>query len=243
MAFHVWKKALGCTTFQPHWKAFFNPKASLLAQKNDALRLITNWFESHRVIGPIAAKLEEYKKISRCRYVKPDASAVVVGPADLANRYAVDEVTILRVTRRVFIRRVNEVAQAISIDDPKDFDAKVEILRRLRPDQLSAIESLAEGWRVSWQMALAFERELDATAPHLHHSLEEARRQILIGVSELMLSADQPWTECTAPGFLDSGLTVFASTPPRPARGGRVAPGPGFGSRTSPASTARCTSA
>ena len=48
---------------------------------------------------------------------------------------------------------------------------------------------------------------------------------------------------CTAPGFLDSGLTVFASTPPRPARGGRVAPGPGFGSRTSPASTARCTSA
>ena len=49
--------------------------------------------------------------------------------------------------------------------------------------------------------------------------------------------------QCTAPGFLDSGLTVFASTPPRPARGGRVAPGPGFGSRTSPASTARCTSA
>ena len=48
---------------------------------------------------------------------------------------------------------------------------------------------------------------------------------------------------CTASGFLDSGLTVFASTPPRPARGGRVAPGPGFGSRTSPASSARCTSA
>ena len=39
VAFHVWKKALGCTTFQPHWKAFFNPKAPLLAQKNDALRL------------------------------------------------------------------------------------------------------------------------------------------------------------------------------------------------------------
>ena len=51
-----------------------------------------------------------------------------------------------------------------------------------------------------------------------------------------------PWP-CTASGFLDSGLTVFASTPPRPARGGRVAPGPGFGSRPSPASTARCTSA
>ena len=49
--------------------------------------------------------------------------------------------------------------------------------------------------------------------------------------------------DCTASGFLDSGLTVFASTRPRPARRGRVAPARGFGSRTSPASSARCTSA
>ena len=51
----------------------------------------------------------------------------------------------------------------------------------------------------------------------------------------------RPW--CIAPGFLDSGLTVFASTLPRPARRGRVVPERGFGSRTSPASSARCTSA
>ena len=49
--------------------------------------------------------------------------------------------------------------------------------------------------------------------------------------------------ECIAPGFLDSGLTVFASTLPRPARRGRAVPERGFGSRTSPASSARCTSA
>ena len=48
---------------------------------------------------------------------------------------------------------------------------------------------------------------------------------------------------CSAPGFLDSGLTVFASTLPLPARRGHVAPGRGFDSGTSPASTARCTSA
>ena len=48
---------------------------------------------------------------------------------------------------------------------------------------------------------------------------------------------------CSAPGFLDSGLTVFASTLPRPARRGRVAPGRGFDSRISPASTVRCMSA
>ena len=48
---------------------------------------------------------------------------------------------------------------------------------------------------------------------------------------------------CIAPGFLDSGWTVFASRLPRPARRGRVVPERGFGSRISPASSARCTSA
>ena len=45
----------------------------------------------------------------------------------------------------------------------------------------------------------------------------------------------------SAPGFLDSGLTVFASTLPRPARRGHVAPERDFDSGISPASTARCT--
>ena len=50
-----------------------------------------------------------------------------------------------------------------------------------------------------------------------------------------------PIDECSAPGFLDSGLTVFASTRPRPARRGHVAPERDFDSGISPASTARCT--
>ena len=49
--------------------------------------------------------------------------------------------------------------------------------------------------------------------------------------------------DCSAPGFLDSGLTVFASMLPRPARRSHVAPERGFDSGTSLASTARCTSA
>ena len=61
MAFHVWKKALGCTTFQPHWKAFFNPKAPLLAQKNDALRLVVTGLLglAQRVFGLLRQTLEE----------------------------------------------------------------------------------------------------------------------------------------------------------------------------------------
>ena len=50
-------------------------------------------------------------------------------------------------------------------------------------------------------------------------------------------------TFCSAPGFLDSGLKVITSTRPRPARRSRVALGLDSDSRTSPASTVRCTSA
>ena len=48
--------------------------------------------------------------------------------------------------------------------------------------------------------------------------------------------------KCSAPGFLDSGLKVITSTLPRPVRRNRVALGLDSDSRTSPASTARCTS-
>ena len=60
---------------------------------------------------------------------------------------------------------------------------------------------------------------------------------------ERLENARRPGYTCSALGFLDSGLTVFASTLPRPARRGHVAPGRGFDSGTFPASTARCTSA
>ena len=56
-------------------------------------------------------------------------------------------------------------------------------------------------------------------------------------------NADAMQRLCSAPGFLDSGLTVFASMLPRPARRSHVAPERGFDSGTSLASTARCTSA
>ena len=100
----------------------------------------------------------------------------------------------------------------------------------------------------------AVARELDLTPSALGNWVRQARADRSQGktgltteerteLARLRKENRELRMECTAPGFLDSGLTVFASTPPRPARGGRVAPGPGFGSRTSPASTARCTSA
>ena len=68
------------------------------------------------------------------------------------------------------------------------------------------------------------------------------RRYMEPALSELGSCASAPTGPvCSAPGFLDSGLTVFASTLPRPARRGHVAPERDFDSGISPASTARCT--
>jgi DNA topoisomerase III len=44
--------------------------------------------------------------VSLCRYAKNDAKVVVVGPKDLANRYAVYEVTITRARQRIFLQKL-----------------------------------------------------------------------------------------------------------------------------------------
>ena len=98
----------------------------------------------------------------------------------------------------------------------------------------------------------------EADASGRHDKVVELARSLTLETLDLLPILSQypveslrrePWdtfhlnAECTAPGFLDSGLTVFASTLPRPARRGRVAPGRGFDTRISPASTVRCMSA
>ena len=159
------------------------------------IELVSNWFESHRVLGPLLTRLEAYTRASRCRYVNPDVTLAIVGPKDLANRHAVDEVTIARATARDFVDRVQEGAKALDIEDPMDFDLKMDILRGLAPDKLSAVDAIADGLRTDWRTALAFERELVETVPDRHRALESARSQILTRVSELMIASQQPWRE------------------------------------------------
>ena len=51
MAFHVWKNGLVRTSFQPHWKAFFNYKTLFLAQRNDPLGLVEVFLPVARAYG------------------------------------------------------------------------------------------------------------------------------------------------------------------------------------------------
>jgi hypothetical protein len=175
-----------------------SPEMSTILPDGCKLRhicLLVNWFESHRVLSPIFTAFAEYKEASQCRYVDASATIVVLGPTELANRYAVDEITIMRARQRVIAQRVQLAAQTVAIDNPKDFDSKMATLREIRPDQIPAIESLTEQLRSDWRTALAFERELDETVPTLHRTLEENRKRILTRVSELMLASTEPWRE------------------------------------------------
>lgn len=156
------------------------------------IKLIANWFESHRVIGPILTKVAEYKAASALRFVAPDASVIVVGPTQLANEYAVDESTLARAQQRGFMQKVLASASAMTINDPKDFDWKMSTLRSMQPTQEDAIQGLAESLRNDWRMSLAFERELDDAAPSLHQALELSRQQIVTRVRVLALTIPDP---------------------------------------------------
>lgn len=165
-------------------------------QKLIHINLVSNWFESHRVIGRLMTRLNEYKRVSSCRYVNPDVTLTIMGPTELANRHAVDQVTIARATARGFVERVHQSAKNLDITDPLDFDFKMELLRQFVPGNLPAVDAVASGLRANWRTALAFERELVDTVPDLHRSLEQARRQILTRVSELMIAEQRhPWKE------------------------------------------------
>jgi hypothetical protein len=160
------------------------------------VELLVNWFESHRVLAPILTAAQEYRSASQCKYVDSKASVVVSGPMQLANRYAVDELTIARARQRIFIQRVQQKAQTVTIASTEKFDQKMGLLGEMLPAQADGIQLLSGQLQHGWRMALAFEQELHDTVPNLHRAFEENRSRILTRVLELMLAAQpRPWTE------------------------------------------------
>lgn len=168
-----------------------------LGKKLKHITLVTNWFESHKVLSPILTEAARYKAASKCKYVEQAATIVVLGPKELANRYAVDEMTINRVRQRGFIQQVQQAASRVEIADLKGrgFDEKMGILREIAPERATHVDSLSEGLRAHWRTALAFERKLHEALPALHQALEDGRRVLLTQISRLMLNSSRPWEE------------------------------------------------
>lgn len=164
-------------------------------QRLKVIKLIVNWFESHRILGRLLTNVAEYVAASKCRYVDSCVSVVVMGPSQLADDFALDEITMERIRQRTFIGKFQKRVDTVEIEDPRDFEWKMDVLREIRPDQLIAIDKLADGLRTDWLSSLAFERELGDTVPTLHQALEDARRQIVTRVAVLVLSSSEPWAQ------------------------------------------------
>jgi hypothetical protein len=94
----------------------------------------------------------------------------------------------------MLLKKVQQAAESITIDNPA-FESKIQTLKEISPDQVSAIDALAQIFRDDWRMALAFELELNSALPMLHQALESGRREILVRVVGLMLSSTEPWTQ------------------------------------------------
>jgi hypothetical protein len=155
--------------------------------------LLVNWVESHWVLSPIHTANDEYQKLSQLRYVEVDATVSVVGPKDLANQYAVDEVTITRARQRVFLKKLQEKAKSVVIASTAKFDEKKDILKEMSPEMAETIDALWAQLQSCWRTALVFEQELDDTLPNLHRDLEVDRTRILQKILMLKLSSPAPW--------------------------------------------------
>jgi len=164
-------------------------------QKLIHIDLIVNWFESHRMLNPIHTAFAEYKVLSEMRYVDADATISILGPTELANRWSVDEMTLVRAQQKNFYQSVQETAKSVVIENPKTFDEKMDLLRAMRPDQLTAISNLAEQYLTKWRMALAFDIKLNETMPGLHQALEDSRSRIVTKIAALMLASSKPEAE------------------------------------------------
>jgi len=159
------------------------------------IELIVNWFDSHRVLSPILSAAAKYVEASACRYVEKSVTITIVGPRQLANRYAVDEVTIARARQRLMVQRVEKKAEQVALNSTEKFEKKMADLKEILPGKDDAIDALRIELQTAWRKSLAFEQELGDTIPSLHRELEANRARILAKVSMVMVGSEKPWTE------------------------------------------------
>jgi hypothetical protein len=159
------------------------------------IELLVNWFESHRILSPILSAVQEYVSLSKCRYVDPKVTVIVIGPKQLANQYGVDELTIVRAQQRVLIQKVQKKAETLTLGNTEKFDKKMSDLKEIVQGKEEAVDALRSELQAAWRMALAFEQELGDTLPNSHRALDANRHRILAAASALMIGSEKPWTE------------------------------------------------
>lgn len=156
--------------------------------------LIVNWFESHRVIGPLNTNFDKYKAASQLRFVDTDATLTVWGPKDLAALGAVDEHTLFRIQNPALIACVQAASAAELLKDGGEgFDAKFDDLKRRRAGAAAKIDEIAKKLREAWAAAIALDNDLSKNSLGLHQVLESVRSNAALSAQVKSMSATDPY--------------------------------------------------
>lgn len=159
--------------------------------------LVCSWFESHKVISPIATAFSTYKQRSANRFIDEQATVTVWGPKDLANKGIVDDHTMFRIEERALLARVKAAVAAAGVlpASMADFDAKFDDLRkRGGPARAATVDNLADYFRKAWATAIALDNELASTSVSLHEALEDAREQSAVSAQLKSTNTADPFT-------------------------------------------------
>jgi hypothetical protein len=155
------------------------------------ITLITNWFESNTILGPIHQHVKACVSESRCRWVSENVDVVIRGPKEFAAQYGVEESTMLYLKHGDLFERIERQAPFISVPEGPTFDSKMQAAETMLPDATAELREVAADLRRDWQRAIAFERDISDRVPGQRKALERARRQLRTRV--LIEQPEDPW--------------------------------------------------
>jgi hypothetical protein len=200
--------------FQSMGSLFDTPNVELAAVLPVGVRMrniffLTTWASDKRIYNRLLGAFLKYRASSECRFVDREANMTVMGPEDIAVAYAITEATLAHLEQGRLLERVAQIAGTLAPIASMDFDQKMEILRRIRPDRPEAVNRFAADARRGWQMSLALEQNLADISTTLHAALENARVEIGSHVAAEMIATDRPWERLNA--FSSFAKTQIAS--------------------------------
>jgi len=65
----------------------------------------------------------------------------------------------LREFGSALLKRSRKRTQVVTIDNHKDFESKMTVLRKINPDKITVIQIFSDQLLANWRMVIAFEKQ------------------------------------------------------------------------------------
>ncbi|WP_147452048.1 hypothetical protein [Corallococcus sp. CA041A] len=171
-----------------------NKKLSSIVRPGSKLTQVTlccSWFEDNTIIGPLNAKFDEYKKISKLNYIDPACTLTFQGPHQISTSYAVDDQAMLRLEQPDLMKALNKTPIA-STQPPPDlsaFEEKMQVLADTFPQKKNSINSIRKRLLEDWGKSLQVSESLNNTAPNIYKKYENLIKDVANKALEQSMTA------------------------------------------------------